>query len=107
LLEAEIKSSDTEKFRGFSIAGKTEIKEKSFQDFLKRSFIRSLSDRKVKCFKPEHGIRIADGNKELDIVLSFECSSFRSYFEGEEKEYSITEDAKILFSTVIKKAAGK
>jgi hypothetical protein len=102
LLGAETKNSAGEKLQGFSIIGKTEIKDKSFQSFIKRTLIRSLSAKEVKCFQPEQGLRIADGKKKLDIIISLKCPGFRAYFKGQEKESALTEDAKILFSGALK-----
>ncbi len=100
-LEPSQKNQKKETFHKYTVLEKTEIKEKSFQSFLKNSFIKSITNKESKCFNPRHGLRISDGKQKLDIIICFECSNFKTYYKDKEGFGSINEDTKTLFSNVL------
>ncbi len=94
-----------ENFHGFSILGKTEIKDENFQKLVKRAFLESLANgsERAKCFNPRHGLRISAGdNAHLDLVICFECKNFVSYSDDIKSEGEISDAAKLLYNQILK-----
>lgn len=108
LLDPTGKSGAKENFHGFSIITKTEIKARNHQNLLKRSFLKSIISNveKTECFTPRHGLQISDGKQTLDLVISFECGKFVSYFENKKGGSQISKTAKLLFNQTLENKAG-
>jgi hypothetical protein len=101
-LDPKEKIPGAEDFRGFSVRGKTEIRDRGFQNFLKNSFIKSLSDEaSAKCFNPRHGLRISDGKRTTDVLICFECRNFEVYFEGNKSVGAIDKSAEVIFDKTL------
>jgi hypothetical protein len=98
----------TENFHGFSVLGKTEIRDENFQKLVKRAFLESLSigaSERAKCFHPRHGLRISAGdNARLDLVICFECRNFVSYSGDIKSEGEISDAAELLYNQILKDA---
>jgi hypothetical protein len=108
-LEPLRQSEKSEEFQGYAVIGKTEIHNQSFKQFLKKAFLNDLADSNIKteCFNPRHGIRIADGNETVDLLISFECENFVS-FAGEQKGAgNIFGKSKVLFDQALTDAGIK
>lgn len=103
-LNPDGKSESAENLRGFSVITKNEIKIKSHQDLLKRSFLRSIISETAKneCFKPRQALQISDGKRTLDLIISFECGNFISYFGDKKGEGKISRSAELLFNQTLK-----
>ncbi len=101
-LDPKEKIADAEDFRGFSVLKKVEIKDRSFQDFLKGSFIKSLSNESDECFNPRHGLRVSNEKQTVDLVICFECGNFETYFEGKKNTGAVTKNAEVLFNESLK-----
>lgn len=92
---------NVEAFHDHKVLKKTKIRDKDFQVLLKRSFIKSFSDKNLECFKPRYGLRISDGKENLDLLISFECLKFESYFKNKKGFGSITKDAELIFAKTL------
>jgi hypothetical protein len=74
-------------FHQFTVLGETEVKEAE----VRQKIIEALkSDVKQKiarehCFDPHHGIRAVRNNREVDLVLSFECH-YLYVFDGRNRQ---------------------
>ena len=103
-LNPEGKTENAENIREFPIITKTEIKVKSHQNLLKRSFLRSITGKieTSECFKPRHALRLFDGKQTLDILISFECGKFISYFGDKKGEGKISRSAELLFNQTLR-----
>lgn len=93
-----------EDFYGYPVLAKGEIKDEKFVYLLKRSLKNALSsDRGAACFNPRHGLRIADGDKVLDIVICFECSNIEAHYMGKDSSSGIESViAEAVFNQAIK-----
>jgi hypothetical protein len=102
-LEPYKQSEKEEKFQGYAVIGKTEIHNQSFKQFLKQAFINDLTDSnsKTDCFNPRHGIRISDKKETLDLVISFECGNFLSFFGNQKGAGNIFGKSKVLFEQTL------
>lgn len=58
----------------------------------------------AQCFNPRHGIRVMRNGKQDDLVICFECLSFRLY-GASEGGFVITDTPKALFDEVLRKTA--
>jgi hypothetical protein len=96
-------SEKSEKFQGYAVIGKTEVHNQSFKQFLKQAFLNDLanSNSKMDCFNPRHGIRISDKKETLDLVISFECGKFLSFFSNQKGEGNIFGKSKVLFDQAL------
>ena len=105
-LKPDGKIENAEEFHGYSVLGKTEIKDEDFQGLIKRAFLDSLLGGKeaAKCFNPRHGLRISDDKTSVDLVICFECKNFVSYVEGQQGEGEISNSAEILYNQILKDA---
>ena len=103
------KTQSAEDFRGFPVITKTEVKTKTHQNLLKRSLLKSMIGETVKneCFKPRHALRLSDGKQTLDVLISFECGKFISYFEDKKGENRISRSAELLFNQTLMNADQK
>lgn len=106
-LEPESQSNGSERFRGFSVLGKTEIDTVPHQKELKAAFITEMATAKsAGCFNPSHGLRaVADDGKMVDVVISFECGKFQVYSGDAQGEGSIkAESLKVPFNQILRNA---
>jgi hypothetical protein len=73
--------TEGEKFRDFTVLGKTEIDTVPHQKELKAAFINGMAAAKpAVCFNPSHGLRaVSSDGKTVDVVISFECGKFTVY----------------------------
>lgn len=108
-LNPDSKNEVAEDFQGFSVISKTDIKVKNFQNLLKRSFLRSITGKTGTsgCFKPRHALRLSLEKQTLDILISFECGKFVSYFADKKGEGKISRSAELLFSQTLKNSEKK
>jgi hypothetical protein len=83
--------TDGEKFRDFTVLGKTEIDTVPHQKELKAAFVTEMAAAKsAGCFNPSHGLRaVADDGKTVDVVVSFECGKFTVYSGDAQSEGGI------------------
>jgi hypothetical protein len=91
--EDDIKPEVTEQsFHGFNILGKTGIEDpqqrKSLVDALDEG-ISTVTHGPALCFAPRHGIRVVQGDTQLDLVICFECAQI----------YVLNEKGLVIFGT--------
>jgi hypothetical protein len=97
-------------FRGFTILGSTEIKDRSQRIELISQLAKGIAASRgmvYNCFNPRHGIRAVNGTSQIDLVICFECAQvhlFASSNNNVTKVLLQTETAKAMFERAVKRA---
>src|SRR5262249_13241443 len=79
-------------FHGWKVLGKTAVKEKADRGKLVEALEKGIKENDgtvAACFNPRHGIRVAKGDKTIDLVICFECFSLEVW-KGEERSSVLT-----------------
>lgn len=98
------KVSNENKFHGFDILGKLEIKNLEEKIILLNSLAKSIRDNPgsvAACFNPRHGIKFVTGNKSIDLVICFECSSAQVYGINNNRGILLTGYANNAFNKIL------
>lgn len=106
-LKPESSPTEGEKFRNFTVLGKTEIDTLAHQKELKAAFVTEMAAAKsAACFNPSHGLKaVAEDGKTVDVVISFECGKFTVYSGDAESEGSIkAENIEAPFNQILRNA---
>jgi hypothetical protein len=103
------KRDDTsERFHGFKVLGKFEVKKAAVRRNLIAAFNASVkeSDGKAfECFNPRHGLRIMHNGKPIDLLICFECKNVMSFNEdGNITWFNATGSAQPVFDETLRKA---
>jgi hypothetical protein len=97
----------SEKFRGFPVLGKVDIKDMNTRKELNTAFKAGCSedDRRVAgCFWPRHGVSTTRGGKTTDFVICFECTQYNT-FEGDESVLrKITQSPLSTFNAILERS---
>lgn len=91
-------------FHGYAVLGAAKISQTDTRRRLISALRQSMRKRDwvvATCFNPRHGIRATRNGKQIDLVICFECLSFRLYGDREET-FLITNTPKTLFDEVLK-----
>ena len=91
-------------FHGYPVLGAAKISQTETRRRLISALSQSMRDSNgtiAACFNPRHGIRATSNGKQVDLVICFECLSFRLYGDREET-FLITDTPKTLFDEVLK-----
>jgi hypothetical protein len=71
-----------EDFHQYKVLGKKEVTDpgdrKELLNKLAES-VRQNSGQVAACFNPRHGVRFKDNDKQIDLVICFECNSAQVY----------------------------
>ena len=65
-------------FHNYSILGSKELKGKEHKELIFENLYKAIEENEgdvAPCFMPRHGIRVSKGEKILDLVICFQCSS--------------------------------
>jgi hypothetical protein len=92
-------------FHGYKVLGAAKIAQPDTRRRLISALMQSMreSDGTVaQCFNPRHGIRATRHGKRADLVICFECLSFRLYGDSQ-GAFEITHTPEVLFEEVLKK----
>jgi hypothetical protein len=73
-----------EQFHGFSVLGRTEIKDKRTQEEIVTDLYSSLSylGQMALCWEPRHGIRAIRDGQTVDLVICYRCGGIQTYYNG-------------------------
>jgi hypothetical protein len=91
-------------FHGYAVLGAAKISQIDTRRRLISALRRSMRENHgtlAACFNPRHGIRATRNGKQADLVICFQCLSFRLY-EDSESTFLITDTPKTLFDEVLK-----
>jgi hypothetical protein len=95
-----------EKFHGLVVLGKTTITNPK----VKAELISALYSGIKKdvsfafCFSPRHGIRVVNGNQELDLVICFECGKIDAYTNLSSRQVYVSSLPQVVFDKTLKDA---
>ncbi len=101
------KIENSEDFHGYSVIGKTEITNRGFRDLLTKAFLNDLANEHLddtKCFNPRHALRISDAKQTVDLVISYECGNFETYFGDKKGKGEVSGNSKVLFNKTLQDA---
>lgn len=107
VLDPDKKTSGAGSFQGYAVIRQTRIRDRNLQTFLRRSLIRSITrphQPTAACFRPGHALRVSDGRRSLDLLISFECGRLVSHFAGATSRSAITRQAEPIFKRTLRDA---
>lgn len=81
-LAPEAHTGDGETFHGFTVRGKTVVKDSATRKTLFHAFAKGVDDHDgsvAACFIPHHGLRVRSGGKTTDLVICFLCAQVYVY----------------------------
>jgi hypothetical protein len=99
-----------EKFYGFPVYGKTELKDPAKRKEVLDAVTGAIVDNPAlmaKCFWPRHGLRVVQKGKTVDYVICFECSRIASHSGSEHSMQAIKKEPQALLTKVLKDAGVK
>lgn len=103
--DEDLKSED--KFHGYPILGKVELKELAVREQLVDAFKSgSPGDhhKTASCFWPRHAISTISGEKKIDYVICFECIAYRVNDGDDSVSHNITRTPQSQFNKILKDA---
>ncbi|WP_425613916.1 hypothetical protein NA78x_003761 [Anatilimnocola sp. NA78] len=77
-------SKDRPQFCGWSVLGKTAIRDASVREELVATLREATANNPglvAACFNPRHGLRLVKGDKTVDLVICFECFSAQIFVD--------------------------
>jgi hypothetical protein len=107
LLPEPEKTKRKDHFHGYTVLGKTAIKDAAGRKNLVESFTKGMQGAIIpaKCFEPRHGIRATHDGKTMDLVICFACSQFYVHdASGKSTKYLVNATPEPLFDKVLKDA---
>lgn len=91
-LEPTFDKADGKAFHGYPVRGRVEItgdKEKAALLSSLAEGVRKAPNMLAMCFEPHHGLRVIDGEKEVDFVICFSCLQVRAYNFAQGETFSM------------------
>jgi hypothetical protein len=91
-------------FHGYAVLGAARISQTDTRRRLISALRQSMRESHgtlAACFNPRHGIRATRNGKQADLVICFQCLSFRLY-DDSERTFLITDTPRTLFDEVLK-----
>jgi len=107
LLPEPEKVKPKDHFHGFTVLGKTVVKDAAARKNLVETFKKGMAGEinPAKCFDPRHGIRVIQDGKKIDLVICFACAQFYVHdASGNAKKYLVGNSPEPLFDKVLKDA---
>ena len=107
LLPEPEKTKPKDHFHGYTVLGKTAIKDAAGRKNLVASFTKGMQGEinPAKCFEPRHGIRATLDGKTVGLVICFACSQFYVHdASGKSTKYLVNATPEPLFDKVQKDA---
>src|SRR5262249_35638882 len=81
-LDPDQEKDSKDKFHGWNVLGKTEIKDKKAREGVVSAVSKGVKESdgtRANCFEPRHGVRASKGKQTVDLVICFECLSVEIY----------------------------
>lgn len=104
----QAKKGQLEKFRRFSLLGKTTVKDKEMRKAVVKGIRESIEmgDASAFCFCPRHAIRVTLGDETVDFLVCFECSNMHVHRTAGDECFSvaIADAAKAALNSILRKA---
>jgi hypothetical protein len=101
----------TNSFYGWPILGSSRISLLETKDKIIRGLEKAAAEAdggsEVFCFNPRHGIRAKAKNKDLELVICFECLKLDAYLSGKKYEVTITDESEGFFNRLLRAEAVK
>jgi hypothetical protein len=107
LLPEPEKTKPNDHFHGYTVLGKTAIKNDMARKKLIESFSKGMEGaiNPAKCFEPRHGIRATQDGKTVDLVICFACSQFYVHdASGKSTKYLVNATPQSGFDKMLKEA---
>ncbi len=82
-----------ETFHGWKVIGSAELETRTDLDTI-REFVKLRLREKVvfmNCFEPRHAIRATIKNRQLDLVICFECVEVQAWLDGDQESFNISD----------------
>ena len=106
-LRGESDSQPKETFHGYSVLGKTEIRDQKERAALLGALYKGIADSGGfvgLCFNPRHGISATLGDETVDLLICFECLSIQVYAK-EQKTILTTASPQSTFNRALERAS--
>ena len=107
LLPEPEKTKPKDHFHGYTVLGKTALKDATGRKNLVESFTKGMQGQinPANCFEPRHGIRATHDGKTVDLVICFACSQFYVHdAAGKSTRYLVNASPEPLFDKVLQDA---
>jgi hypothetical protein len=75
-----------ESMHGYLVLGKVEVTDPERRRAIIAAIKAAVRDKsvvQVKCFSPEHAVRVVKGSETIDLVICFHCHNYQGYRRGE------------------------
>lgn len=95
-------------FHGWEVIGRTSIRDEVQRKKLVAAFKSGVEESQgigAACFRPRHGIRIAEPGKTTDFIICFECFQVQVVIDGlPQKAVLVTRTPEPSFNEALKRA---
>jgi hypothetical protein len=93
-------------FHGYTVLGKTEVKDAALRKDIVESFKKGMEGEinPAKCFDPRHGFRATHEGKTVELVICFACSQFYVHDGSGNSKYLVNMMPQTLLNKVLKDA---
>lgn len=95
-------------FHGWEVIGRTSIRDEDKRKKLVGAFKTGVEENQgigAACFRPRHGIRIAEQGKVTDFIICFECYQVQVVIDGlPQKAVLVTRTPEPAFNEALKQA---
>ena len=85
-----VKADEMPEFHGWQVLGKTHIEKKERQVIVQELTLALEKNGLVsRCFFPRHGLRFTQGDRQVDLVICFQCNWVKIYANDQEEEQNL------------------
>ena len=92
-LNPESEGEDKNGFHGYTVLGKTTLKDKATREKVLAAIKKGVGDsdgKAARCFIPRHGVHAVHKGKTVDLVICFQCLQIRVFVDGKRTQGFLT-----------------